>query len=141
MHELFKFLLPIYLLIPICLTKKEFVLILLFLAGFSFSHAQNIQFTGTVKDTLAKPLPNANILAFPQETGHQTRFAISSAEGLYRLRLETGIAYRVEVSYMGYDKITDTIRLTQDAERDFIMRPLSDHLGEIVIKQRLAVKV
>ena len=120
--------------------KNIFILLLLLLT-FKNSNAQNFQLSGTVKDTVAKPLPNANILAFPQETGHQTRFAISSAEGLYRLRLEKGIAYRVEVSYMGYDKITDTIRLTQDAERDFIMRPLSDQLGEIVIKQRLVVKV
>ncbi|MCC4214177.1 hypothetical protein LLW17_15730 [Leeuwenhoekiella sp. Mr9] len=60
------------------------------------------------------------MLAFPQETGQQTRFAISSAEGLYRLRLESGIAYRVEVSYMGYTKITDTLRLTKDGQHDFI---------------------
>ncbi len=103
--------------------------------------AQNTQLSGTVKDTLNQPLPNANILAFPQTEGAQTSFAISSPHGLYKLRLEKGIPYRVEVSYMGYTKITDTLSLTQDAERDFIMIPLSDQLGEIVIKQRLAVKV
>ncbi|MBA81124.1 MULTISPECIES: TonB-dependent receptor [unclassified Leeuwenhoekiella] len=120
---------------------KLLITLLFFLNIQAICSAQNTQLSGTVKDTVARPLPNANILAFPQETGYQTRFAISSAEGLYRLRLESGIAYRVEVSYMGYEKITDTLRLTQDAEHDFIMKPLSDQLGEIVIKQRLAVKV
>ena len=120
--------------------KNIFILLLLLLT-FKNSNAQNFQLSGTVKDTVAKPLPNANILAFPQETGHQTRFAISSAEGLYRLGLQKGIAYRVEVSYMGYAKITDTLNLTQDTDRDFVMKPLSDQLGEIVIKQRLVVKV
>ena len=107
----------------------------------SFSYAQNTQLSGSVKDTLDQPLPNANILAFPQESGFQTRFAISSPQGLYRLQLERNVSYRVEVSYMGFAKITDTISLSEDTVRDFKMKPLSDQLGEIVIKQRLAVKV
>ncbi|MEH6406574.1 MAG: carboxypeptidase-like regulatory domain-containing protein, partial [Leeuwenhoekiella sp.] len=97
--------------------------------------------SGSVSDTLNQPLPNANILAFPQQENATTAFAISSPEGLYRLNLEANIPYRVEVSYLGFARITDTLTLTRDSTAVFKMKPLSDQLGEVVIKQKLAVKV
>ena len=82
--------------------SKQTIPQFLFCCVFTVSlSAQKIILKGTIKDSLGIILPNANILAFPNTDEQKTTFAISSADGDYKLRLTKNIIYSIEISYRG----------------------------------------
>ncbi|MGY5847965.1 TonB-dependent receptor [Salegentibacter sp. HM20] len=69
------------------------------------------------------------------------KFSISDEQGRYRVNLERDSIYILELSYLGYQKITDTLRLNEDVSRNFQMQASNESLDEIFIKQKMAVLV
>jgi hypothetical protein len=97
--------------------------------------------SGTVSDSLSKPLSGANLIAIPRSDELSMEFSITDEQGRYRLNLENDSTYVLELSYLGYQKITDTIRLQEDTFRNFKMQASNESLDEILIKQKMAVLV
>src|SRR5690606_3375265 len=99
------------------------------------SFGQNIVLSGIVKDTSnAIPLASANILAFPKNPDESTRFAISNEKGEYVLRLEKDVAYAIEVSYLGYQKLVFEHTATQDGTKNLFLVPRTNDLDEVVLE-------
>lgn len=96
---------------------------------------------GTVTDSLKNPLHGANIIAIPASDELEMRFSISDDIGRYRLNLAKDSTYILEVSYMGFQKIIDTISYSKDITQIFRMKPSSESLDEVLINHRMAVVV
>ncbi len=103
--------------------------ILLFSLG-----AQNIYtLSGRVLDEKGHPLPGAAILLSPGNEG-----TVAGKEGFYSVRNIARGTYRIEISFIGYQKISDTLSINQNMTYSVNMdySPLS--LQEVVITDHIA---
>lgn len=69
------------------------------------------------------------------------KFSITDEQGRYRLNLQKDSTYVLEISFLGYHKITDTITATRDISRNFVMLESNESLDEIILKAKMAVVV
>ena len=103
--------------------------------------SQEVKLFGSIKDTLDQALENTNVLAIPLSEDEKIKFSITDAQGKYQLNLKNGQPYSVEISYLGYQKITDTLILSQDTVKNYTLIPSNQSLEEIIITERVPVKV
>ncbi len=95
--------------------------------------------TGTIKDSLNNPLANANIIAEPQDSLQRIKFAITSKDGAYRLKLEN-IRYTITASYMGFKPFVFEVNPSETTVRDIVLQPQAEGLKEVVIEMPIVVK-
>lgn len=81
------------------MSKKIHFACLIFLYT-TFLYGQEL--SGYVTDTLNAPLPNANVIAFPQGDKGSLTYSVSDEKGRYRLVLQKNTIYEIKVSYMGF---------------------------------------
>lgn len=118
------------------------LIILFFITGFSVLHAQNLQLYGRVLDTIKNPLPYTNIIATPIAENLNIAFAITDTEGRYKLNLRATSPYKIEISHLGFAKLTDTVNLIQeDIRKNYTLQESSEQLEQVVINQRMAIIV
>ena len=90
--------------------------------------------TGTVKDSLSKPLPNANVIAKPLIENEGLQFAIADHLGRYKLTLEKNVPYEIKVSYLGYKEAVLNYEANSTLkEHHFVLNETGQQLKEIVI--------
>ena len=66
---------------------KRAQLVLLFFFVYQLSGFSQVTFSGVVKDSLQRPLSNANVIAQPKDSLKRMKFSITDEQGLYRLEL------------------------------------------------------
>ncbi len=88
-----------------------------------------------------KLLSYANILAFPPDDSIDISFAISNEKGQYQLKLEKGVTYSIEVSYLGYEKLVFEYTALQDETKDLVLTPKTNQLDEVVLKYKIPIEV
>ena len=116
--------------------------ILLFSAGFSSLHAQQIIVQGNVTDSLQKPLAYANILAIPNSDIVDISFAITEENGNYKLKLQQNQSYKITVSYLGFTPQTISITTTnQDIVKNFVLQENPNQLETIELNYTPPVTV
>ncbi len=124
-----------------CFDRKLLSIRLFILTGFFSIQAQQLRLEGQVIDTLQQPLEYANVLAIPRSPALDIAFSISDEAGNYKLLLEKDSTYTIEISYIGYKKISEGVSLTQNTRKDFTLIPSNETLEEVLIKKQLPVLV
>lgn len=119
--------------------RKQFFIV--FWIGCSTLFAQQVELRGTVQDSLGAPLPYVNLIAGPADSTYQKAFAITDEKGRYVLDLHKNVAYQIVITHLGYKKIQDTLRLTNDQIRNFRLVKIAENLDEVLIKTEMAVIV
>jgi len=119
----------------------RFIIRCIIVLSTCYFYSQETRFSGIIKDTLNQPLENTNVLAIPLSTEAKIKFSITATDGKYQLKLRQDQPYRIEISYLGYQKITDTIKLSEDTIKDYTLIPSSQSLEEIILTERIPVKV
>lgn len=114
---------------------------LFFLTGQSVLYGQNVLLQGQVTDSTETPIPYTNIIATPLADNPKIAFAISDTKGHYEFNLQTGISYKIEISHLGYSKITDTVNITQNTTRNYSLQESNETLEQVIIRQELPVIV
>ncbi len=110
---------------------KRILLVLTYLSCVYVLKAQSIK--GRVNDEFGLPLPGATVRVLEKEFVG----TITDVDGNYHFKTEAG-EYTVEVSYLGYNKISRKVTVSQDTRIDFAMEPgivLGDEV--IVLGDRL----
>ncbi|MDG1572186.1 carboxypeptidase-like regulatory domain-containing protein [Robiginitalea sp. M366] len=120
--------------------KTKF-LFLSFLCGINLSISQHVVYEGKVLDSVGTPLPNANILAFPNSQDEETKFSISAEDGSYSLRLRKGIQYTIDISYIGYKKLSLLIIANNSQTKDIILHPFINQLDEVVLDYKIPIEI
>ena len=110
-----------------CFFNKSIMLIILLINMIDIS-AQTHQLTGKTQDSLKNPIPNTNIIATPLAEDANITFAISSLNGEYNLKLENNITYKIDITHLGFSKITDTVKLTQDQTKNYTLEESTETL-------------
>ncbi|MDN6310898.1 MAG: carboxypeptidase-like regulatory domain-containing protein, partial [Psychroflexus sp.] len=122
--------------------SKKLTSLLIFIFTITAVSAQTVQLKGFITDSVQNPLPNTNVIATSlQDANAQIKFSISSSKGEYKLQLSENQPYLIEITHLGFKKIEDTIDLSEDVSRNFIMHESTESLEEIIIQQEMAVIV
>lgn len=85
-------------------------------------------------DSLQKPLEYANVLAIPSEEDFELKFAITKADGTYKLSLVKNQTYEITVSYLGF--VSQKLNITAtgtDIIKNFVLKENEESLDEIII--------
>lgn len=92
-------------------------------------------------DSMNTPLSGANLIAIPLNKEIDMQFSITNNKGQYFLKLQKEKIYFLELSYLGFHKIHDTIKLNDKTSLNFQMQISNESLDEILIKQKIPVLV
>ena len=110
------------------LNRNSYLKIAVFFLFPILTIAQTHQLTGKTQDSLKNPIPNTNIIATPLVENANITFAISSLDGEYNLKLENNIPYKIDLTHLGFSKITDTVTLTQDQTKNYTLEESTETL-------------
>ena len=122
--------------------KNNLYFVFLLLSCFSFS--QEIEITGTVKDSLGVPLESANVIALLKSSNKLASYSVTNSKGKYQLSLESSKSYVLNVSYLGFQTITYEITLDEndnDITKDFILSEDKGQLDEVVLTYQMPIVV
>ena len=113
-------------------------MILLLFTNLTFSQ---IKMEGLVKDSLNNPLELANVILINKETSALESFAISNANGEYKLSLQKNTSYNLQVSYIGMESISRQIDSKEnDINKDFTLSQ-SNVLDAVELTYEMPVKI
>ena len=120
------------------MNKIIYTLLLLLTTNLTFSQ---IKMEGLVKDSLNNPLELANVILINKETSALESFAISNANGEYKLSLQKNTSYNLQVSYIGMESISRQIDSKEnDINKDFTLSQ-SNVLDAVELTYEMPVKI
>lgn len=94
---------------------------------------------GKITDSLQKPLPYVNILANPQDSLKNIKFAISAENGNYELDLED-VMYDISISHLGFESVSFEIDPTTEKTRDIVLREGNQVLETVILELPVVTK-
>lgn len=119
---------------------KILISILFYSTGF-FLSAQEVTLRGSVQDSLHNPLVYVNIIATPLSDNQQITFSISDEAGNYELEMTKDISYKLSITHLGYSQLIDTIQLSQNAQKNFVLDRSTQTLEEVLVEAKMAMIV
>lgn len=122
--------------------KYYFSLTFLFLIFSIQSFSQSITLSGTVKDSLGKPLEMASIIAKVKETDKIESYAITNNTGRYQLLLPLNNTYTLQASYLGFETLNFEVTVGEDRSnivRDLVLKSATDELDGVEIIYEMPV--
>jgi len=82
---------------------KQLILFFLFFSFLAQVNAQEkVSYFGEVRDTIGTPLQFANVLALDTATNRMSAFAVTNAQGQFRLSLVANKPYKLQATFIGY---------------------------------------
>lgn len=121
--------------------KIKLLIVFVFNLIYFKNYSQEISITGKILDSTGVYLANANILAFPELEDVGASFAISDEKGNYNLKLKSSIKYIIDVSYLGYNKVSFEIYPTKDTSKNITLSPYVNQLDEVLLSYKIPVQV
>lgn len=120
--------------------KKILYLIISFTLAVSGLYAQRVTISGTVKDASSgESLMGAYIILTDTTHALSPQGCVTNQAGFYSLTVPSG-DYRLTVSYLSYQTITEDIRLQKSVNRTFELEPTAISGEEVVIQGEKADK-
>lgn len=118
--------------------KTRFFFLLIALSFFT--KAQEVKLSGVVRDSLAKPLELASLVAINKASNALDAYTMTDANGNFSLKLKTNTAYKIQVSALGLQTINDSLTTTQtNLIRDYELRA-DIVLDEVVVKMPVLIR-
>ena len=112
----------------------------LFVALSFFAQGQQVKLSGVVRDSLAKPLELASLVAINKASNALDAYTMTDAYGNFSLKLKNNTAYKIQVSALGLQTINDNLTTAQtDLIRDYELRA-DIVLDEVVVKMPVLIR-
>ena len=114
---------------------------IVFLMIFTVNHHSNAQLSGIVTDLQKNPLEYATVAVFDENTETLVSGVVTNAEGIFSIDNINSGMYRVESSFLGYQKVTiQNVRVTSTAKTDLgtIALQLGNTLNEVTVTRETA---
>lgn len=122
----------------------KYRLSIFFLAVSSFVFSQDVKFSGTVTDSLGRPLELANVIALNKFTNKLASYSITNNKGEYKINLTSQNIYSLKVSFVGYQSINYEIDIPEksdDITKDFAMYDDKSILDEVTLTYEMPVTI
>ena len=112
----------------------------LFITLSFFAQGQQLKLSGVVRDSLAKPLELASLVAINKASNALDAYTMTDANGNFSLKLKTNTAYKIQVSALGLQTINDSLTTAQtNLIRDYELRA-DIVLDEVVVKMPVLIR-
>ena len=113
--------------------QQKIILLLLFLVTTIAFSQEKFTLSGTLSDAKTnETLIGVNIFI------PESRAGVTSNEyGFYSITLPKG-TYKIQISYLGYETIEETIDLTKDIKKNFNLTETGEQLDEVIITEKTA---
>ena len=114
-------------------------LVCCFTAFTSITFAQNntVTVSGTVTDSLQQPLTSVTLIAKPKQENFKTTYTISDSNGYYKLQLNNGLVYELNISYLGHNSTKKEVSFFEyTINYNFKLTSKSESLDEVVINYK-----
>src|SRR5690625_7888192 len=92
-------------------------------------------------DSLKQPIPHTNLIASSYQAGESISFAIADFDGKYKLNLQADVEYKIEITSMGYSSKIDSLRISKNTTKNYILKESTTALEQVVIKAKMAMVV
>jgi hypothetical protein len=120
------------------MSKNTFTIVLILLISVSLQAQKKFTISGVVADEKNKEtLIGVSLFVQETKTG-----LVTNEYGFYSITLPEG-DYTLQVNYMGYQTVTEKIKLNQDLKKNFYLSVSSQQLDEVVIvdnKKRVDIR-
>ena len=119
--------------------KKRFFSLLICLFGLGL-HAQKINFSGVIRDSLQQPLAGSSLVAINQETNALDAYTITAEDGIFALQLQARKKYKIQISALGLQTLNEELTTEEkDIQQDYTLRA-DIQLDEVVVKMPVLIK-
>jgi hypothetical protein len=113
-------------------TSNRVLLLFLFLNSFALLAQEKFTLSGTVRDSQSnETLIGVNVIVPEIQSGTMT-----NEYGFYSITLPKG-TYKIQVSYLGFKNVTETIALNTDVVKNFQLTEADESLDEVVITENI----
>lgn len=123
---------------------KEIVIVLIFFLSIHGVQAQDhLLLKGQTRDTTMAPIAFANVMAVDTTTKEMKAFAVTDIRGNFQLRLEKGVVYELQVTYVGFVPTRQYLQLNEPP-RDpimLLMKEAVNALDEVTVVAEMPVVV
>lgn len=120
------------------MSKNTFTIVLILLMSVSLQAQKKFTISGVVADEKNKEtLIGVSLFVQETKTG-----LVTNEYGFYSITLPEG-DYTLQINYMGYQTVTEKIKLNQDLKKNFYLSVSSQQLDEVVIvdnKKRVDIR-
>ncbi len=121
---------------------KKFISSTLLLCAFFTAFSQNINLSGTVKDSIGTGLEMANIIALNAQTKALESYCVTNHKGYYKLNLKSNSTYNIKVSFLGCTPGELTITTTDtDLSKDVTLFEENSLLSQVNVTYKMPVSV
>lgn len=119
----------------------RYLSLVLLIIAFQLSAQHQVSFLGEVRDTLGLPAQFANVMAVDTATQTMAGFAVTNAQGQFKLRLTSEKAYLVKVTFIGFKPLEQLLTVTESNADPFLFVLRSDvtELGAVEIVAEMPV--
>ena len=119
--------------------KKRYFNLLICLFGLGV-HAQKINFSGVIRDSLQQPLAGSSLVAINQETNALDAYTITTEDGIFALQLQARKKYKIQISALGLQTLNEELTTEEkDIQQDYTLRA-DIQLDEVVVKMPVLIK-
>ena len=99
-------------------------------------------FSGIVKDITGQGLEGANIVLYPINKDIPPSFAVSGAQGEFKVIISINEQYTLNITFIGFEPVKETIVFTQMATtKDYVLQEALNELEEVVINYTPPIQV
>ncbi|EKT4550576.1 TonB-dependent receptor [Flavobacterium psychrophilum] len=111
---------------------KKILTLLVFLLVFATNFAQD---RFTISGIISDAKNNETLIGVNISSKNTKAFAVTNEYGFYSLTLPKG-DYQIAISYVGFQKIEETISLTQNIKKNYSLSDSEQQLEEVVITEK-----
>ncbi len=105
-----------------------------------YAQAQQINFSGVVRDSLQQPLEAASLVAINKASNALDAYTMTDGQGKFSFALKRNTDYKIQVSALGLQTINDSLKTKeQDLIRDYELRA-DIVLDEVVVKMPVLIR-
>lgn len=120
---------------------KKYCIFLVNFFGIFLSFSQQVNYTGTVKDSLGLPVIQANVTVIPENTGFRVQTTTTNEQGDFVLVLRLKANYTLLISHMGFESYKTQISLSDNLLKTIILTERVNQLDEIIINYKPPIDI
>lgn len=112
--------------------KRIFIILLLCCLSQLATGQEKYTLSGTITDVTSNETLIGVSLLFPELSDG----VVTNSYGFYSITLPEG-KYQLQVSYLGYGDIIQTINLTENIRKNFALSPATESLDEVIVEEKV----
>ena len=119
------------------MTQQRVISLIVAIVLCASAAAQTV-LSGHILSTADQPIPFANVALYNLGDSVPAAGCIADFDGAYKISAQAN-SYRIQISYVGYQTITDTIDFHADATRNFVLEEQTTDLAEVAVHAQSVV--